>query len=203
VERSDDVIDRLQEDIKLYLTRVSRESLDPDESRRCIDVITFTTNLEHIGDIVDKNLMELAAKKIRNQLQFSAEGFHEICEMHARLMGTLALALNVFVSGDAAMARRLVEEKVRFREMEIAASESHLARLRSGKLESLETSSLHLDVIRDLKRIHSHLVSVAYPILDAAGELAASRLKQQRASEVESRSPREPANLAPLPPKDA
>ena len=123
--------------------------------------------------------------------------------MHARLMGTLALALNVFVSGDAAMARRLVEEKVRFREMEIAASESHLARLRSGKLESLETSSLHLDVIRDLKRIHSHLVSVAYPILDAAGELAASRLKQQRASEAELRSPREPASLAPLPPKDA
>jgi phosphate:Na+ symporter len=83
----------------------------------------------------------------------------------------------VFISGEVSMARRLLEEKVAFRELERAASESHLERLRSGKLESLETSSLHLDVLRDLKRINSHLTSVAYPILDAAGELERTRLK--------------------------
>ena len=71
----------MQESIKLYLTKVSRESLDPEESRRCIDVITFTTNLEHIGDIIDKNLMELAAKKIKNRLQFSSQGFADIEHM--------------------------------------------------------------------------------------------------------------------------
>jgi phosphate:Na+ symporter len=179
VEHMDDTVDRLQETIKLYLTKVSRESLDPEESRRCIDVITFTTNLEHIGDIIDKNLMELAAKKIKNRLQFSAEGFSEIVQMHERLMDNFKLALNVFIAGDPPMARRLIAEKVQFREMERAASESHLARLRSGKIESLETSALHLDVLRDLKRINSHLTSVAYPILEGAGELAESRLKQQ------------------------
>jgi phosphate:Na+ symporter len=179
VEQLDDGVDHLHEAIKLYLTEVSRESLDARDHKRSIDVITFTTNLEHIGDIIDKNLMELAAKKIKNKLRFSDEGFAEIERMHSRLVTNLDLALNVFISGEVPMARRLLEEKVAFREMERAASESHLARLRSGKLESLETSSLHLDVLRDLKRINSHLTSVAYPILDAAGELERTRLRTE------------------------
>ena len=177
VEELDNGLDTLHEAIKLYLTEVGRESQAPEDSRRAIDVITFTTNLEHVGDIIDKNLMELAQKKIRNKLHFSNEGFREICDMHARLTENLKLALNVFISGDVRMARRLLEEKVAFRELERFASESHLQRLRRGTPESIETSSLHLDVIRDLKRINSHLTSVAYPILDAAGELIRTRLK--------------------------
>ena len=177
VEELDDGLDTLNEAIKLYLTDVSRETLAPEDGRRAVDIITFTTNLEHVGDIIDKNLMELANKKIRNKLQFSAAGFQEICDMHARLNANLKLALNVFISGDVRMARRLLEEKVAFRELERFASENHLQRLRRGTPESIETSNLHLDVIRDLKRINSHLTSVAYPILDAAGELAKTRLK--------------------------
>lgn len=182
VERMDNVIDRLHESIKLFLTRVSRESLDPEDSRRNIDVLTFTTNLEHIGDIIDKNLMELAAKKIKHKLAFSPEGFREIAEMHARLMDNLALALNVFMSGDTRMARRLLEEKVQFRDMERNAWDAHMQRLASGRPESVASSSLHLDIIRDLKRINSHLTSVAYPILDAAGELTRTRLKGKAAT---------------------
>jgi phosphate:Na+ symporter len=183
VEQLDDQVDALHEAIKLYLTDVSREALDKEDHKRAIDVITFTTNLEHVGDIVDKNLMELAQKKIRNHLKFSHEGLAEICAMHKRLMDNFALALNVFMSSDVKLARQLLAEKVTFRELERHASESHLARLRSGKLESIETSSLHLDVLRDLKRINSHLTSVAYPILDSAGELRQSRLQARTRAE--------------------
>jgi phosphate:Na+ symporter len=179
VEQMDDGVDRLHEAIKLYLTEVTRESLDPRDQARSIDVITFTTNLEHIGDIIDKNLMELAAKKIKNKLHFSEEGFTEIEHMHRRLMRNLDLAFSVFISGEVPMARRLLEEKVTFRELELQASDSHFGRIRKGNLESLETSSLHLDVLRDLKRINSHLTSVAYPILNAAGELERTRLKPE------------------------
>jgi len=178
VEELDNGLDTLHEAIKLYLTEVSRETLAAEDGRRAVDIITFTTNLEHVGDIIDKNLMELASKKIRNKLQFSTDGFREICDMHGRLVENLKLALNVFISGDVRMARKLLEEKVAFRELERFASDSHLQRLRRGTPESIETSGLHLDVIRDLKRINSHLTSVAYPILDAAGELAQTRLKQ-------------------------
>jgi phosphate:Na+ symporter len=172
----DDVVDALHEQIKLYVTALRREALDDAESRRCTEIITFTTNLEHIGDIIDKNLMELATKKARGRLRFSDEGFAEISALHARVLDNLQLALAVFVSDDAEIARRLLAEKVEVRRLERTASDNHMERLKAGLVESIETSAVHLDVLRDLKRIHSHIVAVAYPILERTGELAASRL---------------------------
>lgn len=183
----DDTVDRLHEAIKLYLTRLSQEEFDPQESRRYVEVLTFTTNLEHIGDIIDKNLIELAGKKIRNRLAFSPEGLAEITAFHERVLANLQLAFNVFMSSDVRLARRLLEEKVAIRDAELRATETHLARVAAGRVASIETSSLHLDIIRDLKRISSHAASVAYPILDAAGELRASRLRT-----IDSRSEPEP-----------
>ncbi len=177
VERMDNLVDRLHEAIKLYVTEVTRVNLDESEGRRATDIITFTTNLEHIGDIIDKNLMELAAKKIKNMRRFSLDGAAELTALHRRVLDNLKLALGVFISGDVKIARQLLDEKVAIRDAERSAAENHLARLREGRIESIDTSSLHLDVLRDLKRIHSHICAVAYPILDAAGELAPSRLK--------------------------
>src|SRR5580700_7591474 len=178
IEAADDAVDRLYEAIKLYLIQTSRTELGEEDGKRYIEILTFTTNLEHIGDIVDKNLMELAAKKIRNRYAFSPEGMAELRAFHARVLENLRLALNVFTTRDITLARRLVAEKTAMREAETKAADSHYARLREGRTESIETSSIHMDVIRDLKRINGHLASVAYPILEAAGELADTRLKE-------------------------
>jgi phosphate:Na+ symporter len=177
ISAMDDTVDRLHESIKLYLTQVTRNALSDEDSRRCIDLISFTTNLEHIGDIIDKNLLDLAQKKMRNKLTFSEQGWEELTAMHDRALHQMQLAMSVFVSHDIETARQLLKEKERFRELEMQGSQKHLARLRSGRIESIETSALHLDILRDLKRINSHLTSVAYPILDASGELRQSRLK--------------------------
>lgn len=189
IERSDDVVDRLHEAIKLYLTRISKEELDKDESERNIEVLSFTTNLEHIGDIIDKNLMDLAAKKIKKRANFSEQGLKELKAFHARILDNFDLAMNVFMSGDVDMARMLIRQKVTVRDLERDFSESHYARIAEGRADSIETSALHLDVLRDLKRINGHLTSVAYPILDRAGELTESRLKSQ-AEEARDRAER-------------
>jgi phosphate:Na+ symporter len=186
VEASDDELDQLHEAIKLYLTRLSRGELDDEDSRRAVEIIAFTTNLEHVGDIVDKNLMELAAKKIRNQLQFSAEGLEDLKEIHAHLMETVRLSLTVFIHQELESARALLARKDQLRAMELNSTERHLARLRSGEVASIETSALHLDVVRDLKRINSHLASVAYPILDRAGALRPSRLRRKPKADAAS-----------------
>ena len=177
IERTDNAVDKLHEAIKLYVTSITRESLDDRDGARAMEIIAFAINLEHIGDIIDKNLMELAGKKIKNRLKFSESGAAELQAFHRRVLDNLKLALSVFMSGDIKIARQLIEEKVAIREAERAAAEKHLARLREGLLASIETSSLHLDILRDFKRIHSHICSVAYPILEATGELQPSRLK--------------------------
>ena len=181
VEKSDNVVDELHEAIKLYLIKASKAEMSDEESQRYVEILTFTTNLEHVGDIIDKNLMELAAKKIKNHYAFSSEGLDDIRRIHGRVMDNMRLAFNVFATRDVVLARRLLAEKAIMRSVELEAADSHFGRLRQGVTQSIETSSIHLDVIRDLKRINGHLTSVAYPILEVAGELRESRLRERAA----------------------
>ena len=173
VSRLDNVVDRLNEAIKLYITKLTRDALDEREGRRAMEIVSFTINLEHIGDIIDKNLCELATKKIKRGYQFSPEGATELTAFHKRVCEGLQAAFGIFMTGDVDAARRLLREKAELRKAEIEAADRHFDRLREGRPESLETTSLHLDALADLKRIYSHICSVAYPVLEAAGELPA------------------------------
>ena len=173
VERKDNIVDKLNEAIKLYITRLTRDSLDDSEGRRAMEIVSFTINLEHIGDIIDKNLCELAIKKIKGRYQFSPEGAAELTGFHKRTIESLQVAFGIFMTGDIEAARKLLRTKTDLRKAELDAADRHFERLREGRPESLETTSLHLDILADLKRIHSHICSVAYPVLEAAGELPA------------------------------
>lgn len=173
----DNIVDTLHHSVKLYLARLSNEDMDEDERSRASDIMTFVINLEHIGDIVDRNLRELAEKKIKQRLTFSAEGFEELTAMFNQTLENLKVAMTVFVTCDVRLARKLVADKAEVRALERNATESHLSRISSGRRESIETSTLHLDILRDLKRINAHIASVAYPILEQRGELVETRLR--------------------------
>ncbi len=172
----DDEIDRLYTAIKLYLTQVSREELEAVESKRWTDIMQFTINMEHVGDIIERMLIDVAEKKIQRGLSFSEAGMAEIEELHARLLGNLKLAVAVFLNGDLKSAQQLIAEKVDFRELEMRYADSHLQRLSGNTPQSIETSSLHLDLLSDFKRINSLFCSIAYPILESAGVLSKTRL---------------------------
>ncbi|MDP2820310.1 MAG: Na/Pi cotransporter family protein [Polaromonas sp.] len=178
LRKMDDTVDALYSAIKYYLTKISREALAEDESRRWTDIISFTINMEQIGDIIERVLIDIEDKKIKPGRRFSEAGMAEICELHDRLLDNLRLGMSVFLSGNVRDAQKLLEEKARFRDLEHAYTTSHLARLSDNTMQSIETSSLHIDLISDLKRINSHICSIAYPILDSAGALAPNRLRQ-------------------------
>ena len=171
------------------VTKLTRESLDESDGRRATEIIAFAINLEHIGDIIDKNLIELANKKIKHKYEFSKDGAAELESFYKRIIENLKLAFSVFMNGNVPIARTLIEEKTQLRNLELSYAESHLARLREGRPESIETSSLHLDVLRDLKRIHSHICSAAYPVLEVAGELQPNRLKESDATIARESTP--------------
>lgn len=173
----ENIVDGLYEAVKAYLTRLSTAQMDKSEYQRYMQILNFSTNLEHIGDIIDKSLLELAQKKIRNQDNFSKEGFAEIAAIHTQVVESLQLAQNVFMTGDVKMARQLFEDKSKLRHQEILASESHFKRLSQGVAETIATSSLHIDILRDLRRINSYTTLIAYTILENARELSPSRLK--------------------------
>ena len=172
----DDDVDRLYTAVKLYLTQISREALDERDSRRWTEIISLTINLEHVGDILERILQDLRDKKIAHGLSFSEAGMGEITGLHERLVSNLRLGLSVFLNGDIASAQRLLSEKERFRDLERAYHDTHLDRLSGQSLQSIETSSLHLDIISDMRRSNSFFCSTAYPILEQAGKLRKSRL---------------------------
>jgi len=174
----DDIVDQLYTAVKLYLTQISREALDEREGRRWADIVSFTINLEQVGDIIERVLIDLEEKKIEKHRNFSEAGTMEICDLHTRLVANLRLGMSVFLNGDLKSAQQLLAQKVLFRDLERAYADSHLTRLAGNTVESIETSSLHLDLISDLKRINSHICSIAYPILEEAGVLARTRLKE-------------------------
>ena len=189
LRKMDDVVDELYTAVKLYLTQISREALEEKEGRRWADIVSFTINMEQIGDIVERIIIDVEDKKIDKGRKFSDAGMAEICDLHARIIANLRLGLSVFLNGDLKGAQELLAQKVLLRELERAYADSHLERLAGNTPESIETSSLHLDLISDLKRINSHIASIGYPILEQAGVLARTRLKEPPAPATE-RTPR-------------
>ena len=177
LRRMDDVVDELYTAVKLYLTQVPRGALDERESRRWADIVSFAINLEQVGDIIERILDDIENRKIDKGRSFSEAGMAEIVDLHTRLVANLRLATSVFLHGDRKTAQELLAQKVLIRDLERAYAASHLERLAGNTIESIETSSLHLDLISDLRRINSHFCSVAYPILEAAGVLAKTRLR--------------------------
>jgi phosphate:Na+ symporter len=175
--RQDDVLDRLNMAIKTYLTSIDPDELGPADHRRLNEVLTFATNLEQAGDVIDRTLLPHAAKRLKRGIEFSAEGEGELLAMMDRLMANLRTAASLFMTEDSRAARVLAEEKVAFRDAEAEATMTHFDRLRSGRIDSAETSSLHLDLLRDMKQINSHIIAAAaYPVLERTGELLRSRL---------------------------
>ncbi|RUX90373.1 Na/Pi cotransporter family protein, partial [Mesorhizobium sp. M7D.F.Ca.US.004.01.2.1] len=173
----DDRVDRKHAAIKLYLAKLTRNPLTEDEALRCQELIGACVKLEQVGDIIVRNMLVHVKKKFERGLEFTDEGWSELFAFHSSVLANARLAFNVLVSRDPETARQLVLEKDQLRDREKETSASHFVRLRDGTAKSVETSSIHLDTIRDLKQINSLLASMAYPVLEERGLLTGSRLK--------------------------
>ena len=184
LRQMDDVLDHLHVALKRFLSELAQVKLSEEQRIRLIWTLAVALNLEHAGDIIDKGLLDLAAKRMRRRLRFARRELAESEAMHEHLISQLRLAVSVFMTEDLQAALRLVEEKERFRDLERASTEAQFARLQEGR-RGPETSGLHLDTVRDLKRVEAHLAAVAHPLLERSNLLRPSRLVQlSRAPDV-------------------
>ena len=161
----DDVIDRLEEDIKQFLIQLSAQSLTEEQAERETALIFVIANLEEIGDVIEKNLMELAEKKIRGGHVFSQQGWAEIRDVHVKVLENLELALSALAAQDASIAEKVIRHKSHINLLERQLRQTHIHRLHEGLRESIDTSSLHLDLLANLKRANSLAAGIAYAVL--------------------------------------
>ncbi len=170
IERKEDWVDALNREIKLYITKLSEKSLTKEQLDREMVLLAVINDLENIGDIVDKNLMELAKKKLYKDLRFSESGVREMVELHGQVEKNFERVVAAFASQDAEVAKQVIEQKARISQKERELKQAHIHRLHAGLPESIETSAIHLDVLTNLKRINSHVTNIAYPLVDQTPE---------------------------------
>ena len=161
----DDLIDRLEEDIKSFLIGLSAQSLTEEQAERETALIFVIADLEEIGDVIEKNLLELAQKKIDGGHVFSAQGWAEIQDVHTKVVENLELAMGALAAQDPLIAEKVIRHKTRINEMEREYRQTHIDRLHSGLRESIDTSSIHLDLLANLKRANSLAAGIAYAVL--------------------------------------
>ncbi len=198
INKCDDTIDALHTQTKFYLARITEEALDPTESSRFIQILGFSTNLEHVGDIIENSLTGIIKEKIENRHKFSDDGFREIRDFHNDVLVNMKIAQAVFMSEDIKLATQLVKDKTRIREAANESQKRHFNRLRQGIPESQMTSTLHTDIIRDFKRINTYITTVAYKVLDNAKkedvvapptlEVVTSEPESEKNTEVDTKS---------------
>ncbi|UJW73718.1 Na/Pi cotransporter family protein [Rhizobium sp. SL42] len=176
IEALDDQIDTIHRDIKFYLARISQTALDEHSAEQCQSLLGATIKIEQAADIISQNMLTRARKKYERNAAFSAEGWAELCAMHHEVVQNAHLAFNLLVNRNVEYARQLVARKEVVRQLVKASEEQHLQRLRQGNAASFESSSLHIDTMRDLKEINSLFVSIGYPLLEGEGLLRGSRL---------------------------
>lgn len=167
LRRLDDDVDALYSAVKLYLAQVQRDALSEHDNRRWAEIIELAVNLEQAGDIIERMLGKVQDQKTAQRHSFSETGLEELASLHSQLMANLRLGLSVFLSGDKESARQLLREKRRFRAQERRLAHAHVGRLHHQVVESIETSSLHLELIGDMKRLNSLFCSSAYVVLEA------------------------------------
>jgi phosphate:Na+ symporter len=186
----DPTLDRVGVAVRHYLAELSGEELNEDDSFRSQEIFTFTINLDYIGDILANILMEFSTTRIKPGRSLAPEEFEEIASMHAQVIESLNLGLAVFMRGEETTARQLVERKRLIWQLESKAAERYFQRLREVQAKNGRSDDFYLRILRDLKRIHSLIAALAYPILDRAGQL------QNRLVEMSSGEPRAPEEVA-------
>jgi phosphate:Na+ symporter len=161
IEARDDKVDILNREIRFYLARLGQEAMTPDQAERQMELISLSNDVENVGDLVNRNVLALAHKKAAHGLAFSREGWAEIRDFHAKVCENFDLALVAFSTGDEEIARKVLRHRAKLAEIESELKEKHIGRLNQGLRESLKTSSMHLDLLADLRGVNGYVSNLA------------------------------------------
>lgn len=161
IEARDDKVDILNREIRFYLARLGQEAMTREQADRQMELISLSNDVENVGDLVNRNILALARKKVGHGLAFSREGWAEIRDFHGKVCENLDLALVAFSTSDEEIARKVLRHREKLVEIEGELKEKHIARLNQGLRESLETSSMHLDLLAYFRRVNGYLGNLA------------------------------------------
>jgi len=167
IEGRDDKVDILNREIRFYLAKLAQAAITREQAERQMDLISLAADLENVGDLVNKNVLAMARKKLAHGLAFSRDGWTEILSFHGMVCENFDLALVAFTTGDEELARKVLRHRVKLVEIETELKEKHIARLNQGLRESLETSSMHLDLLAYYRSINGYIGNLGTTVVSS------------------------------------
>ena len=179
IDELDARLNLFQSAVQTYLADLAQMTpLSKEESRRALETTLYVSNLEHAGDVIQLNLVNRIGVKIQEGLHFTADEQKSLDSLCAMIASNIKTAAAVLTSRDVEGAKKLIEQKDHFRSLEQRVIDEHFRKGAGNKKEALRRSALFIDMIRDLHRVNSHIVSAGYPIVDDAGLLRQTRLRK-------------------------
>ena len=177
VQQRDDQVDLLDTEIKRFLSQVASQEGQEGQSLEVMRQLRYLAELEGIGDVIDKNLAELVIKRIRKDINFSAEGWAELNDFYDKVAENMLIAETAFTTRDRELAAELLRHHERLSDYERELRDRHFYRLRAGQALTHESSAVHLDLLTHLKRINSAVTHVAYAVLQYEEQAATTRAR--------------------------
>lgn len=157
----DNIVDKNQEELIAYTSKLLGKELSERESNKCVMILKIGNEIEHIGDLISKSIMNYAEKKIKQSYFFSKEGFNEIKKYHETVLSTIKEVEAALSTMDKNVAIDLLSNQKKTEKKLKKFRESHINRLKEGKRESIDTSTIHLDLLNDFDRINFHSYNIS------------------------------------------
>ncbi len=159
-------ISHLVDEIIPYITKVGQNELTEKQSQRETMLLYIVADFEQIADVINRNIIYISQEKIRRHLRFSDEGLKDIKYLHKVVYTNCSKIIDSFIEENKVLAREVSEDIDKLNEIMHELKRNHIARLHAGLQESIDTSSLHLDVLDQYMKINETLLDIAINIYD-------------------------------------
>jgi phosphate:Na+ symporter len=161
IEMREKKVNFLQEKIKNYLIRISREEITNDQSNEIYGMIAIVKDLESIGDLIHRNILPMMKKKRALGVDFSQEGKEELMIYHAKACRQLQRLKEAFAERDHKKAAKIMAKERKYLDLELRYRLRHLERLKHARKQSVKTHEVHVELLDQMKQIIVYCANIA------------------------------------------
>jgi len=164
VRRHDDRIDELNANIKLYLSQIPADAMTPRDSQLQFGLLNFSSQLESIGDVIDKNVCGPVLTHSRDDVRFHPDDETAMDMLYQKVLRRFDTAISVLATRDRELARQFLQEGDELKQWCIETQKKHYAR---GAVDSqgMESSTRFIDTLNVLRRISGQLNTIGHTFL--------------------------------------
>jgi len=165
-------VDVLHKHLVTYLANVSKLKLNEYQTQKMIKLMDAVNDLDHIGDLIEVNMVGLGERRIEKGFKISQETQNVINTVYHVVSDALKAAVRAVVDEDKEFAMRVISMKSDLNRLVEQADMHQAQRLISEDSGKFEAYSVEVDIIEKLKRIYYHAKRMAKTVVEIEQEKA-------------------------------